>query len=65
MAKADAARLRPIVASFFVAFLVNAVLGWRFFFAVPVVMAVAIAICLGLTLVVAGRSKDAASPGGG
>jgi hypothetical protein len=59
LAKTDALRLRPIVASFFVAFVVNAVLTWKYFFAVPVVMAVAISVCLALAFVMAGRRKAA------
>jgi hypothetical protein len=50
LAKPDALRVRPIVASFFVAFVVNAFLSWKYFFVVPVVMAVAISICLALAL---------------
>jgi hypothetical protein len=74
LARIDFMRLRPLVASFFVVFLVNAVLAWRFFFAVAVVMAVAIAICLGLALFVTVKNKDpqqgapahrASSQGGG
>ena len=62
LAKTDALRVRPIVASFFVAFVVNAVLAWKYFFAVPVVVTVAISVCLALAFVMAGRSK-AAQPG--
>ncbi len=34
-AKADSVRVRPIIASFFVSFLVNAILVWKYFFTVP------------------------------
>ncbi len=57
LAKTDALRLRPVVASFFVAFIVNAVLAWKYFFAIPLVMSVAISVCLALAFVAAGRSK--------
>jgi hypothetical protein len=57
LAKTDALQVRPIVASFLVAFLVNAFFAWKHFFAVPVVMAVAISVCLALAFVIAGRSK--------
>ncbi len=57
IARADALRVRPIVASFLVAFVVNAVLAWKYFFAVPAVMAGAISICLALALVTASRTK--------
>jgi hypothetical protein len=59
LARADALRVRPIVASFFVAFVVNAVLAWKYFFVVPVVMAVAISVCLALAFVMAGWRKAA------
>ena len=59
LAKTDPLRVRPIVASFFVAFLVNAVLSWKYFFAIPLIMAVAISVCLALAVVMAGRSKAA------
>jgi len=59
LAKTDPLRVRPIMASFFVAFIVNAVLAWQYFFAVPVVMAVAISVCLALAFVTAGRTTAA------
>lgn len=55
LAKTDATRLRPIIASFFTAFIFNAILGWMYFFVVPVVMAVVIAICLALAFFAAGK----------
>jgi len=57
LAKSDAARLRPIIASFFVAFVVNAILAWKYFFAIPVVMTVVIAIVLALAFYAVGTSK--------
>ena len=50
LARSDAARLRPIAASFLVAFVVNAIVAWLYFFPVPAVMAAAIASCLGLAI---------------
>jgi hypothetical protein len=50
-AKADPVGVRPIIASFFVSFLVNTILVWKFFFVVPLVMAIAITICLGVAFV--------------
>lgn len=44
--------VRPIVAAFFASFLVNAILVWRYFFTAPLVLAITIAICLGITLAV-------------
>jgi len=58
-AKTDALRVRGIVASFFVAFVVNTVLTWKYFFVLPVVMSAAITVCLALAFVTAGRSKVA------
>jgi hypothetical protein len=46
LAKTDAVRVRPFVASFFISYVANAILVWKFFFALPLVMAIAIAICL-------------------
>jgi len=59
LAKTDALRVRPIIASFSVAFIVNTVLAWKYFFVLPVVMSVAILVCLALAFVTAGRSKAA------
>ena len=55
LAKTDAARLRPIIAVFCLSLFVNAVLSWMYFFAIPAVTAVLIAICLALAFVSAGR----------
>jgi hypothetical protein len=59
LAKLDAIRVRPIVVSFLVAFVINAALSWKYFFVVPVVMAVLIAICLAIALLLAGRTQAA------
>ena len=59
LAKTDAARLRPIIAVFCLSLFVNAVLSWLYFFAIPVVMAVLIAICLALAFVSAKRTTAA------
>jgi len=61
LARTGAVQVRPIVASFLVAFVVNAILVWMFFFAVPAVTAAAIAICLGLAFYSAGRGKNAST----
>ena len=53
LARSDAERIRPIAASFLVAFVVNAIIAWVYFFPVPAVMAAAIAACLGLAIVAA------------
>jgi hypothetical protein len=59
LAKTDAARLRPIIAVFCVSLFINAVLGWMYFFAIPLVMALLIAICLLLAFVSARRTAVA------
>jgi len=59
LAKTDAIRVRPIVVSFLIAFIINAALSWKYFFVVPVVMASLIAICLAIALVLAGRTPAA------
>ena len=59
LAKTDAIRVRPIVVSFLVAFIMNAALAWKYFFAVPVVMSGVIALCLAIALVLASRSQTA------
>ena len=55
LARNGAAPLRPVIASLLVMFVANAILGWVYFFAVPAVMAAAIAVCLVLALVAARR----------
>jgi hypothetical protein len=53
VSKKDPALIRPILSVFFISVVANAALTWRFFFAVPVILSVAMALCLGLALVVA------------
>lgn len=57
LAKADAARVRPMVVTFLLAFLVNAGLSWKYFFVIPVAMSGVIAFCLLMALVVSGRKQ--------
>jgi len=59
LAKNDPAPIRPIIAAFFVAFVVNAILVWMYFFVVPLIIAVAIAACLGLAYVMARPHRPA------
>ena len=63
LAKADAVRVRPILVSFLIAFVINAALSWKYFVVVPVVMAGLIAICLAIAFVVAGRKQAAQRSG--
>jgi hypothetical protein len=50
LAKIDALRLRPVLATFLVGYLGAAVVSWRYFFAAPVVTEILIAACLGLAI---------------
>jgi hypothetical protein len=61
LAKSEAVRFRPILASFFVAFVFNAVVAWKYFFPVPAVFAAAIATCLGLAFLAAKKVPDLGS----
>jgi hypothetical protein len=59
LAKANAPSLRPVIAVFLAATLVNAGLAWAYFFAVPAILAGAISACLVAALVLAGRGRVA------
>jgi uncharacterized membrane protein len=50
VAKKHPNEIRPIVGVLMLAMLANAALSWKFFFAVPVILAIAIAVALGLAL---------------
>jgi hypothetical protein len=50
LAKTDALRLRPVLATFLVGYLGAAVVSWRYFFAGPVITEILIALCLGLAI---------------
>ena len=58
LARTQASQLRPITAAFFVGFMVNAFLAWKYFFAIPVIMTVAICVCIGLAFVLAGPATS-------
>jgi len=53
IARTHAARLRPIIATFAVAYLAIAVNSWCYFFQAPVIVEVLIALCLILAIVTA------------
>jgi hypothetical protein len=53
LAKTDALRLRPILATFLIGYLGAAVVSYRYFFAGPVITEILIALCLGLVIVAA------------
>lgn len=50
LAKTDALRLRPVLATFLVGYLCAAVVSSRYFFAAPVITEILIALCLGLAI---------------
>jgi hypothetical protein len=56
----DAARTRPIVMAFCVGYVAYAVLAWRYFFVVPVVFEIVIALCLLGAWVLSGRGERTA-----
>jgi len=51
LAKMDALRLRPVLATFLVGYLCTAVVSYRYFFSAPVIVEILIALCLGLAIV--------------
>jgi hypothetical protein len=51
LAKIDAVRLRPVLATFLVGYLCAAVVSYRYFFFAPVITEMLIALCLGLAIV--------------
>jgi hypothetical protein len=55
IAKADPLRVRPLIASFFVAAVASALLSWEFIFAVPAALSMVIAACLGVAFYMAKR----------
>lgn len=59
LARANPPCLRPVIAAFLAATLVNAGLAWAYFFALPAILAGAISACLVAALVVAGRGTGA------
>jgi hypothetical protein len=50
LAKTDASRLRPVLATFLVGYLCVAVVSYKYFFAGPVITEILIALCLGLAI---------------
>lgn len=53
LAKRDSGRLRPIVAAFFIASALNAVLAWKFFFSVAFFITTAVSLSLALAFALA------------
>jgi hypothetical protein len=59
LAKTQAQRLRPILATFFIAYLVFAFDSYLYFFLPPVITEVLIALCLGLAILTAKSTPTA------
>lgn len=53
LAKTGAARLRPIIATFMIAYLVFAMNSYTYFFLMPVIVEIVIAACLGMAIATA------------
>ena len=60
LAKSDALRLRPILATFLIGYLGASVVSYRYFFAGPVITEILIALCLGLAI---GSAKQVVTSG--
>jgi hypothetical protein len=56
LAKTDALRLRPVMATFLIGYLGVAAVSYRYFFAGPVIAEILIALCLGLAIVFANET---------
>jgi hypothetical protein len=59
LAKTDAPRLRPILATFLIAYSVLAVNSYAYFFLGPVIAETLIAVCLGMAIVSAKSRVEA------
>ena len=59
LTKADALRLRPVLAIFLIGYLAAAVVSHRYFFAGPVITEILIALCLGLAIASAKQVAEA------
>ncbi|GLQ45150.1 hypothetical protein GCM10007862_02010 [Dyella lipolytica] len=58
LARSDAKRVRPLIVTFFVSYLAMGAITLRYFFVVPIVLTVAMCICLALACLSAWR-RDA------
>lgn len=59
LAKTDAARLRPVLATFMLAYLVFAANSFAYFFYFPVIVEIVIAGCLGMAIATAKAAEPA------
>ncbi len=58
MSKSDAARLRPVLAMFFLGYLAMALNSYAFFFSAPVITELLIVLCVGIAIFTAKRADD-------
>ena len=59
LAKTDAARLRPVIATFMIGYLAFAANSFAYFFPMPVMVEILIAACLGIALATAKSAEPA------
>jgi hypothetical protein len=57
LARSDAMRTRPMMLTLLAAYLIIGVVGWMYFFAIPLIMAAAICVCMILAWLSAGRQR--------
>ena len=55
LARANPKQAHPILAVFLVSFLANAAIAWKYFFPIPVILATATSLCLGVALMLLRR----------
>ena len=55
LAKTDAASVRPFLIALLAAYAANAYVTWRYFFVLPLLLSVAMVVCLALALIASGR----------
>jgi hypothetical protein len=60
LARLQARQLRPIMLTFLASYLINGIVAYMFFFAIPLIMAAVICICIGLAWMLAGRQRASA-----
>ena len=58
IAKDEPRRVRPMVASFFVATIASALIAWKLIFAIPVVFSGVLAVCLALAYLACGAKAS-------
>jgi hypothetical protein len=64
LAKSDATRTRPMMLTLLAAYLIIGVVGWMYFFAIPVIMAAVICVCMILAWLSAGRQRSQGASSG-